>query len=167
MGARTRGWLFLGTMFQAVCTLLAGILLWKSAREDESFPTLPIWSSPEGYGAMAFSSASMGLQGIMGKRVNTQFATTGTYLLWSLEYWLICITFSRANHGVVRIDGRPAPVPCTFCSDARIENYRCRRVVPWWVLGTVSFGPNWLRCYLHGWKRTQGHDRSVLVEGSL
>lgn len=56
--------------------MLSGVLLWKSA-QHQHFPDT--WSSPEGYGAMAFASASMGLQGIMGKRVNTQFGTTGAY----------------------------------------------------------------------------------------
>jgi hypothetical protein len=36
-----------------------------------------VWTSAAGFVAVGFMSASLGLQGIMGKRVNTQFATTG------------------------------------------------------------------------------------------
>ncbi|KAF8524480.1 hypothetical protein JB92DRAFT_2806579 [Gautieria morchelliformis] len=75
IGSRTRLWLFLGTVIQALCLLAAGLLLWKTGQP--SFSTEgPTWISVEGYAAIAFASASMGLQGIMGKRVNTQFATT-------------------------------------------------------------------------------------------
>jgi MFS family permease len=78
IGSRTRLWLFLGTIIQALCLLVAGVLLWKGGQP--SFPTAgPTWTNVEGYAAIAFASASMGLQGIMGKRVNTQFATTSTY----------------------------------------------------------------------------------------
>ena len=66
-------------MFQALCTILAALVLWMGYQDDQSFPTRPVWTSPYGFAAIAFASASMGLQGIMGKRVNTQFATTSTY----------------------------------------------------------------------------------------
>ncbi|KAF8579645.1 hypothetical protein K439DRAFT_1637732 [Ramaria rubella] len=75
MGSRTRAWLFLGTIIQALFTMAAAILLWKGGQT--SFGSRgPTWTNAEGYAALAFASASMGLQGIMGKRVNTQFATT-------------------------------------------------------------------------------------------
>ena len=78
MGSRSRAWLFLGTILQALCTLAAGILL--RGGDQPSFSTNgPTWTKVEGYAALAFASASMGLQGIMGKRVNTQFATTSAY----------------------------------------------------------------------------------------
>ncbi|KAF8524478.1 hypothetical protein JB92DRAFT_2881220 [Gautieria morchelliformis] len=77
MGTRTRAWLFLGTMFQALCSLAAALLLWKGGQSGGFRPTDgPAWNNPEGYAAIAFASASMGLQGIMAKRLNTEFATT-------------------------------------------------------------------------------------------
>ncbi|KAF8510659.1 hypothetical protein BU17DRAFT_77645 [Hysterangium stoloniferum] len=75
MGNRTRAWLFLGTFIQALFTMVASILLFKAGQS--SFNTHgPTWTEPLGFAALGFASASMGLQGIMGKRVNTQFATT-------------------------------------------------------------------------------------------
>jgi len=75
MGNKTRLWLFLGTFIQALFTMAAAILLWKG--NQSSFGALgPTWTKPTGFAALGFASASMGLQGIMGKRVNTQFATT-------------------------------------------------------------------------------------------
>lgn len=77
MGAKTRGWLALGTFLQALFTMAAALAIWKSgegsttnARDD------PAWHNALSYVCIGFMSASMGLQGIMGKRVNTQFATT-------------------------------------------------------------------------------------------
>ena len=80
MGAKTRAWLFLGTFIQALFTMAAALAIWKSgqpsaadARDD------PAWSNALSFVCIGFMSASMGLQGIMGKRVNTQFATTSTF----------------------------------------------------------------------------------------
>lgn len=79
MGAKTRLWLFTGTIMQALMTMAAAILLWKN--NQTSFSSFgPTWTKAGGFAALAFASASMGLQGIMGKRVNTQFATTSSYL---------------------------------------------------------------------------------------
>ncbi|KIJ35264.1 hypothetical protein M422DRAFT_180927 [Sphaerobolus stellatus SS14] len=75
LGNKTRRWLVLGTFIQTLFTMAAAILLWKN--NQSSFGALgPTWTKPEGFAALGFASASMGLQGIMGKRVNTQFATT-------------------------------------------------------------------------------------------
>ncbi|ETW76034.1 hypothetical protein HETIRDRAFT_436897 [Heterobasidion irregulare TC 32-1] len=77
LGPRTRAWLALGTFVQALLTMAAALALWKSgqgsvanARDD------PAWTDVRTFVCLAFISASLGLQGIMGKRVNTQFATT-------------------------------------------------------------------------------------------
>jgi Protein of unknown function (DUF1275) len=80
MGSKTRAWLCLGTMLQALFTVAAALLLWKDSRSTATISTTgPAWTNLEGYAAIAFISASMGLQGIMGKRLNTAFATTSTY----------------------------------------------------------------------------------------
>jgi len=77
IGAKTRGWLFLGTFFQALLTMGAAISLWKSGQGSvASARSEPAWTSAGTYACLALMSMSMGLQGIMGKRVNTQFATT-------------------------------------------------------------------------------------------
>ncbi|KAI9508096.1 hypothetical protein F5148DRAFT_1299468 [Russula earlei] len=77
IGAKTRAWLFLGTFIQALFTMAAAISLWKSGQGSvASDRAVPAWSSAGTYACLGLISASMGLQGIMGKRVNTQFATT-------------------------------------------------------------------------------------------
>jgi len=77
MGDRTRAWLALGTFIQALFTMAAAIALWKSGQG--SIGTTrgdPSWTNASTFACLGLLSASLGLQGIMGKRVNTQFATT-------------------------------------------------------------------------------------------
>ncbi|KAI0257789.1 hypothetical protein BC834DRAFT_946187 [Gloeopeniophorella convolvens] len=77
IGAKTRAWLFLGTFIQALFTMAAAIALWKSGQGSvASSRDVPAWSSASTFACLGLISASMGLQGIMGKRVNTQFTTT-------------------------------------------------------------------------------------------
>jgi len=77
IGVKTRAWLFLGTFVQALFTMAAAISLWKSGQGSvSSGRAVPAWSNASTYVCLGFMSASMGLQGIMGKRVNTPFATT-------------------------------------------------------------------------------------------
>ncbi|KAM5534719.1 hypothetical protein V8D89_011583 [Ganoderma adspersum] len=77
MGAKTRAWLFLGTFIQALFTMAAALTAWKSGQGSVAeVRGDPAWSNALTFVAVGFMSASMGLQGIMGKRVNTQFATT-------------------------------------------------------------------------------------------
>ncbi|KAI0777491.1 hypothetical protein BD413DRAFT_466868 [Trametes elegans] len=77
MGPKTRAWLFLGTMIQALFTMAAALTAWKSGQASVAeVRGDPAWTNALTFVAIAFMSASLGLQGIMGKRVNTQFATT-------------------------------------------------------------------------------------------
>ncbi|OBZ77952.1 hypothetical protein A0H81_02078 [Grifola frondosa] len=77
MGAKTRAWLALGTFIQALFTMAAAVTAWQSGQGSiaESRGD-PAWTNALTFVALGFMSASLGLQGIMGKRVNTQFATT-------------------------------------------------------------------------------------------
>lgn len=55
----------------------AAISLWKSGQGSlSSTRAEPAWTNARTYACLGLMSVSMGLQGIMGKRVNTQFATT-------------------------------------------------------------------------------------------
>lgn len=103
MGPKSRIWLFLGTMLQALCTVAAAVLVFQR-RRSSFISEGGNWSSSEGFAALAFASASMGLQSIMGKRTNTQFATTGVFDNLSLST-LITSTdpcfHSRSHIGVV------------------------------------------------------------------
>ena len=77
IGAKSRLWLFLGTFIQALFTMGAAISLWKSGQGSvASSRDVPAWTNAGTYVCLGLISASMGLQGIMGKRMNTQFATT-------------------------------------------------------------------------------------------
>ncbi|KAH9171076.1 hypothetical protein EDB89DRAFT_1974048 [Lactarius sanguifluus] len=77
MGAKTRIWLFLGTIFQSLLTMGSAIALWQSHQGSvASGRDVPSWTNASTYACLGLMSMSMGLQGIMGKRVNTQFATT-------------------------------------------------------------------------------------------
>lgn len=81
MGPKTRAWLFLGTMIQALFTMAAALTAWKSGQGSiAEVRGDPAWTDALTFVAIAFMSASLGLQGIMGKRVNTQFATTSECL---------------------------------------------------------------------------------------
>lgn len=80
MGPKSRAWLFLGTFIQALFTMTAALTAWKSGQgsvaDDRGDPA---WSNVLTFVALGFMSASLGLQGIMGKRVNTQFTTTSAF----------------------------------------------------------------------------------------
>lgn len=80
IGAHKRIWLIGGTFFQAVLTMASAIAFWKAGqpaiadqRDD------PAWTNALSFVGLAFMSASLGLQGILGKRLNTQFGTTSTF----------------------------------------------------------------------------------------
>lgn len=78
MGPRSRAWLMLGTFIQAVFTMAAAVAIWKSGQISVATERFnPAWTNALSFVAVGFMSASIGLQGIMGKRVNTQFTTTG------------------------------------------------------------------------------------------
>ncbi|KAI0037230.1 hypothetical protein K488DRAFT_39447 [Vararia minispora EC-137] len=77
IGAKTRLWLVLGTFLQALFTMAGAIVLWRSGQGSvASDRGDPSWTNALSYVGLGFISASMGLQGIMGKRINTQFATS-------------------------------------------------------------------------------------------
>jgi MFS family permease len=82
LGNKSRRWLMLGTFMQALLTMAAAICVWKNGQ-----PSLadargsPSWTTALGYVATGFLSCSLGVQSIVAKRLNTQFATSGTSLL--------------------------------------------------------------------------------------
>lgn len=77
LGCKTRLWLTLGTFIQTLFTLAAAIAIWQSHQGSVAdVRANPAWTNVASFVCVGFMSASMGLQGIMGKRVNTQFTTT-------------------------------------------------------------------------------------------
>lgn len=57
--------------------MAAAIAIWKSGQGSIApSRSNPAWDNAVSFVCLGFMSASMGLQGIMGKRINSQFATT-------------------------------------------------------------------------------------------
>lgn len=77
IGNHKRIWLVGGTFFQAVLTMAGALALWKSGQpsiaDDRGDPA---WNNVRTFVGLAFISASLGVQGLQAKRLNTQFGTT-------------------------------------------------------------------------------------------
>lgn len=78
MGSNTRAWLMLGTFLQALLTMAAALTIWQSgepsaasSRGDDS------WNNALSFVSLGFASASMGLQGVMARRITSHFGATG------------------------------------------------------------------------------------------
>jgi hypothetical protein len=81
IGPQTRVWLVSGTVAQAVLTVLAGICIHQSGQDSIAVVRgEPSWTNGLTSMGLALMAASLGLQGIMSKRLNTHFSTTGKYL---------------------------------------------------------------------------------------
>jgi len=77
LGSKSRLWLFSGTLIQCLFTMAGALAVWKSGQPSiSSGRGDPNWTNTLGFVGLGFISASIGLQGIMGKRINSQFATT-------------------------------------------------------------------------------------------
>ncbi|KAJ7205544.1 hypothetical protein GGX14DRAFT_644853 [Mycena pura] len=77
MGPHKRSWLVLSTFVQVLLTMAGALVIWKSGqnniaakRGDRS------WTNALSFIGLAFMSASLGLQGVVAKRLNTQFNAT-------------------------------------------------------------------------------------------
>ncbi|KIK63746.1 hypothetical protein GYMLUDRAFT_40815 [Collybiopsis luxurians FD-317 M1] len=78
---KSRGWLWLGTLLQALLTMASAIASWKSGQgypgiSDDRFSVGPAWSDPVSYLTLIFMSMSMGFQGIMSIRLKTNSGAT-------------------------------------------------------------------------------------------
>ncbi|KAL0573696.1 hypothetical protein V5O48_008267 [Marasmius crinis-equi] len=77
IGPHRRSWLCLGTFTQALLTMAAALTIWKSGQgsiaDDRGDPA---WTNGLSFAAIILMSASLGVQGVQGKRLNTQFTTT-------------------------------------------------------------------------------------------
>ncbi|KAJ7731093.1 hypothetical protein DFH07DRAFT_153547 [Mycena maculata] len=77
IGPHTRQWLISGTVAQAVFTIIAGICIQQSGQGSIAVARgEPSWTNGLTSVGLALMAASLGLQGIMAKRLNTQFSTT-------------------------------------------------------------------------------------------
>jgi len=77
IGAHKRLWLVIGTMIQTLLTMAAAIAIWQSGELSVAdVRDNPSWTNPLSFVCLGFMSMSLGVQGIQGKRLNTQFTTT-------------------------------------------------------------------------------------------
>ncbi|KIM42427.1 hypothetical protein M413DRAFT_18671 [Hebeloma cylindrosporum] len=77
VGPKKRIWLVSGTFIQVLFTMAAAIAFWKASQPSISNARdEPAWTNTLTFVGLAFMSASLGVQGILGKRLNTQFGTT-------------------------------------------------------------------------------------------
>jgi uncharacterized membrane protein YoaK (UPF0700 family) len=77
IGCKTRLWMIIGTFIQTLFTMSAAITIWQSGQGSVGDNRGdPAWNNVLSFVTIGFMSVSMGLQGIMGKRLNTQFTTT-------------------------------------------------------------------------------------------
>ncbi|KAG6828223.1 hypothetical protein H0H92_008756 [Tricholoma furcatifolium] len=77
VGPLKRIWLIGGTILQALLTMAASLALWKSGELSVADQRdNPSWTNALSFVCLAFMSASLGVQGVLGKRLNTQFGTT-------------------------------------------------------------------------------------------
>lgn len=77
IGPLKRSWLIAATFLQALLSMASAVTLWQSGELSIADTRAdPSWNNVLSFVALAFMSASLGVQGVLGKRLNTQFGTT-------------------------------------------------------------------------------------------
>ncbi|KAJ6537155.1 hypothetical protein B0H19DRAFT_1182617, partial [Mycena capillaripes] len=87
MGPHKRSWLVLSTLVQVMLTMAGALVIWKSGQDhfiaakrgDRS------WTNALTFIGLAFMSASLGIQGVVAKRLNTQLNATLVLTTVSVE----------------------------------------------------------------------------------
>ncbi|KWU41830.1 hypothetical protein RHOSPDRAFT_22260, partial [Rhodotorula sp. JG-1b] len=76
VGPKKRWWLMTSTFIMALLTMAASLCAHFSGDASVAeYRTEASWSNAKGMAALGFASASLGLQGIVAKRLNSQFGT--------------------------------------------------------------------------------------------
>ena len=90
VGPHKRGWLFAGTLIQAALTLAAAFAFYEAEGSpvpkvlaDLAVPDLVQQGGMNYFFGIACLSSSLGVQGIMARRLSTQFSTTSAYKLFA------------------------------------------------------------------------------------
>ncbi|GAA6060160.1 hypothetical protein JCM10212_005161 [Sporobolomyces blumeae] len=77
VGARRRWWIMTATFIMALFSMAASLCAhFSNSPSVAEFRTETGWQDAQGMAALGFASASLGLQGIVSKRINSQFGTT-------------------------------------------------------------------------------------------
>ncbi|KAI4524743.1 hypothetical protein K525DRAFT_262261 [Schizophyllum commune Loenen D] len=79
VGAKRRSWLVGGSFIATLFTMAAAVAMYRSGQDVDPIASNrgdPAWTNVTTFVALCFMSASLGIQGIIAKRLNTQFGTT-------------------------------------------------------------------------------------------
>ncbi|POY75999.1 hypothetical protein BMF94_1085 [Rhodotorula taiwanensis] len=77
VGPKKRWWIMTATFLMALFTMAAALCAHFSGEPSVAeFRTAASWQNAKGMAALGFASASLGLQGIVAKRLNSQFGTS-------------------------------------------------------------------------------------------
>jgi len=80
IGAVKRIWLIGATFIQALFTLAAAIAIWQSHEPSiADSRTNLAWTNVLTFVGLSFMSMSLGLQGVLGKRLDTNFGCTSAF----------------------------------------------------------------------------------------
>jgi hypothetical protein len=136
IGPLSRLWLVSGTMIQALFTTAASIAIWRS--QEPSVANIrndPAWTNVLSFVCVAFASASLGVQGVMGKKLGTPFGTTSSYFIYLYirrhRSQAKRGVSSRSNHHLVRTRRRSDVVQSPVGQVARRPACRCRVHICW------------------------------------
>jgi hypothetical protein len=119
-GPKSRLWLVVGTFFQALFTMSASLAVWGSGQGSlANSRGTPAWTNTLTYVALGFMSASLGLQGVMAKKLKTQFTTTSKHAYFLFSF-VPCIKLTLPVFFSVVL----TTVWCDLMSDPNLFNFR-------------------------------------------
>ena len=114
IGPKKRLWLVLGTFLQTLFLMGAALALWKSGQGSiASDRGDPAWTNVRTYVALVLMSASLGLQGIQAKRLNTQFGTTS-----------MCCFYLNSGHALIDVAVVLTTIWVELMSDPKLFSIR-------------------------------------------
>jgi uncharacterized membrane protein YoaK (UPF0700 family) len=114
IGSTKRIWLITGSFLCTLLTMAAAIAFWKAGQPSiASERAVPAWSNTLTFVGIGLISASLGLQGILAKRLNTQFGTTIVLTTIWVELFCDPRLFSFKERVVSR-DHRVVAALCLF-----------------------------------------------------
>ena len=77
VGPTKRAWLVAGTFLQALFTMAAALTVWKGGEPSiASSRGEDAWANALSFASLGLISASMGLQGVMARRITSHFGST-------------------------------------------------------------------------------------------
>ncbi|KAI9633266.1 uncharacterized protein MKK02DRAFT_39244 [Dioszegia hungarica] len=124
-GNRTRRWLMSATLVQVLLAMAAALTAWKSGETGIALERgEPSWHTPLGMAALAFLSATMGIQGIVGKRIASPMNTTVVLTTTWVELFNdpLLLTAHLAPSRDVRLMGVSGVILGAFISRAILQS---------------------------------------------